>query len=583
MTDIATVPFKDLKAVDEINARSTTKDGLDELAASIASRGLIQPLAVRPSDGGKYEIIDGRRRYQAIAKLVKSKTLKKDHAVPVLVRNEDDVAALETSLAANTVRLPMHPVDQHAVFARLEQQGRSVDEIATGFGLTAKTVRQRLALSKLAQPIRDAWKKGKLETQVAQAFADHPDHEVQAELYSRLKREGTWGLREDRIRSELTKGRENVDCGAMTLVGVDAYLEAGGTLTESLFIDESYVDDVPLLNKLVRDRVQAECSRFTSEGWGWSAFAEDLPKGWGSDSWHYWEEIDEDRAQGENPEFAAEEKARSGVVIEVEHDGTLTYYWGVIRPDGAEAASQDDDDSDQVDIEDAINTASAPSAEQDLDDNEVEDDDQDDDADPKISAALLETITTAQTIAAGKALEQFPDLALRVAVAALMSEPWDSPAKISIGGTTVLPRPAYKQFANNWQEVSGWKTERVQETLANLVGRSLSLVAHNSSRRRLSERALVAAIPGDAYLLAMRESFNPADYFKRASKAVALAALEEMEEAGAIRSLSADLSSSKHAELADFASRNASRCGWLPPELSHPDYALIVADQEEAA
>ena len=84
---ITTVPFRDLVPADAINARSkAVKDGLDELADSIARRGLIQPLAVRPADNGRYEIIDGRRRYQAMQKLVRARAWKKDTPVPVLVR-----------------------------------------------------------------------------------------------------------------------------------------------------------------------------------------------------------------------------------------------------------------------------------------------------------------------------------------------------------------------------------------------------------------------------------------------------------------------------------------------------------------
>ncbi len=119
------VPFSALVAKDDINARLTGKtDEIDGLAASIEAKGLIQALAVRPGKkSGTFEIIDGRRRYAALGSLVKSKKFSKDAPVPVLIRDEDNAHALETSLAANTVRLPMHPIDQHEVFARLEDEG----------------------------------------------------------------------------------------------------------------------------------------------------------------------------------------------------------------------------------------------------------------------------------------------------------------------------------------------------------------------------------------------------------------------------------------------------------------------------
>lgn len=75
MSSLASIPFAKLDATDAINARAATKEGIDELAASIALKGLIQPLAVRPVDGSadRFEVIDGRRRYQALAKLVRFK------------------------------------------------------------------------------------------------------------------------------------------------------------------------------------------------------------------------------------------------------------------------------------------------------------------------------------------------------------------------------------------------------------------------------------------------------------------------------------------------------------------------------
>ncbi len=85
----------------------------------------------------------------------------------------------------------------------------------------------------------------------------------------------------------------------------------------------------------------------------------------------------------------------------------------------------------------------------------------------------------------------------------------------------------------------------------------------------------------------MRERFSPDDYFKRATKAIALAAIEEMREAGCGDGLAPEdvLADMKKADLAAAAAGAARECGWLPPELRHPDYALrsAAAEQSEAA
>jgi ParB family chromosome partitioning protein len=65
----------------------------------------------------------------------------------------------------------LHPVDQYEAFARLEEQGKTREEIAQQYGLTEKEVRQALALGRLSPEfVRDAWRKGEIKTEAAQAF-----------------------------------------------------------------------------------------------------------------------------------------------------------------------------------------------------------------------------------------------------------------------------------------------------------------------------------------------------------------------------------------------------------------------------
>lgn len=564
MSEATSVPFSELRAIDEINARAVTKEGLDELAASIASRGLIQPLAVRPADGGKYEIIDGRRRYMAIARLVKDKTWRKDQNVPVLVRNEDDADALESSLAANTVRLPMHPVDQHEVFARLADQGRTVDEIAASFGLATRTVRQHMALGKLAPEIRTAWKKGVISTGTAQAFTLHEDHGVQASVYASLRKEGQHALSEYRVRRELTRDRKRADCPELAFVGEDEYLAAGGTITESLFEEDRYVDDPALLDKLVRDGRLAICARLRSEGWGWAELDEDLP----DDSFD-WQDLADRR---EPVDFSSEEKARSGCIVLDMFDGdSVEIAYGVLRPEGAVAAA---DDAHQVDLEEAISSAaSAPDADQ-----PAEDDDSSPGTSPaQISNALAESISETLTLAAAETLARDGLLALRVAVAAL--EVRSGPARMHTSGWPGHRYQGARTFREVFKELVDVGSGPLMSRFAHAVAGSLDCRFFNAAQG--PDEATVALrdalLPG-LYSAAVREHFNVADYFKRANKDVALAALEEMEEAGAIRSLSADLSDAKKAELAELAATSAKACGWLPPELRHQVYELILPD-----
>lgn len=634
MTTITTVPFSKLVATDEINARAATKDGIDELAASIAQRGLIQPLAVRPvrgcgsaseaqsKDGGKYEVIDGRRRHAALAKLVKAKTLKKDHDVPVLVRNEDDAEALETSLVANTVRLPMHPVDQFAVFARLSEQGKTDADIAARFGITERVVRQQKALGNLAPPIRDAWRKGTIEAAAAKAFTLHPSLEVQAAAYEKLRK--TWGrspIPEHAVRGELVGRR--VAAHTINDAVMQRYVAAGGTVSEDLFSEESYCDDAALVETVTRDWAEAECAdlkqRFLAGGWSWVARERELQDR-GSATWRLdtidteegaTEErgyrVDNDERDEIEARFSAEEKARSGVVIYLYTNGQIEFQFGVLLPD------------DQTDIEDAIDAAGASkmeacpdcggvdsgdcdtcggegeiAAEDDLPSvSEViggEDDGEAGDAPFAITGALTERVTTALTHSAAAALATAPMTALRVMLAGLTVASYSTPAKIAVTrfGARGVGAAAERDFDGELARAMRITDEAVIADLAGLVAQSLNLVRHQHyhDRKRAGAAhsqdiaALLAVLPAATFNDEARRAFDAADYFKSATKATALAAIEEIREAGAAIGLAPEdvLADMRKADLAKAAADAALACGWLPPELRNGAYALTTPE-----
>ncbi len=430
---ITTIPYSQLVAADAINARAASKEGIDELAASIAAKGLIQALAVRLADSGpvrggeRYEVIDGRRRLQALASLVKAKKLAKDAPIPCLVRNEDDAEALETSLMANTVRLPMHPVDQHHVFARLAEQGAGEADIAARFGIAEKTVKQHLALGRLADPVRAAWRKGKIDAKTAQAFAVHPDPAVQAATLESLGKNVTdW-----HVRQQLSGQRERLDqSDDLALIGEAAYLAAGGTITDDLFDDHRYSDDVPLAKKLARDALFAECERLRADGWAWAMIDtdDDAPDSWAC------EHVRGDGGDEDLPPdaYAAEEKARAGCLVEIgfssKGPARVRVATGLILPDdvGGRQADLEDDAGDDGDDagDDAPTRAPTPEPETD---------------DPFAASQALEvTLHEALTVAAARVIANDPLAALQVLVAQLECSGSGGPVKISDSGNAVV-------------------------------------------------------------------------------------------------------------------------------------------------
>ena len=134
---IREIPFNQL-VLSQANVR-TVKTGvsIEALSEDIAHRGLLQNLYVRPvigADGeetGFYEVPAGGRRYRALERLVKAKRLDKAAPVPCIVR--DTGIAEEDSLAENTQREALHPVDQFRAFQTLIDKGLTEDDIAARF------------------------------------------------------------------------------------------------------------------------------------------------------------------------------------------------------------------------------------------------------------------------------------------------------------------------------------------------------------------------------------------------------------------------------------------------------------------
>src|SRR4051794_34143196 len=102
-----------------LNARRTVAKGAaEDMKASILShKGIFHNLVVTKGEGDTYLVIDGGRRLEAIKALQAEGKLSADYAVPCQIRTGED--ALETSLAANTIRLAMHPADEFEAFAKL--------------------------------------------------------------------------------------------------------------------------------------------------------------------------------------------------------------------------------------------------------------------------------------------------------------------------------------------------------------------------------------------------------------------------------------------------------------------------------
>ncbi len=160
------IPLASLKPSPSQPRRLFDKNSINELAESIKSKGLVQPILVRPSPKHKntYEIIAGERRWRAaqIAQL---------HEVPAVVRNLDDVESLEIAIIENVQRSDLSPIEEAAGYKRLiENHGHTQEILAEIVGKSRSHIANIIRLLGLPQSIQDMISEGKISSGHARAI-----------------------------------------------------------------------------------------------------------------------------------------------------------------------------------------------------------------------------------------------------------------------------------------------------------------------------------------------------------------------------------------------------------------------------
>ena len=153
--------FKELK-LSELVASATNprsefeENSLNELAESIKSHGVLQPIIVRvhPEENKKFEVVCGERRYRA-SKIAKMKT------IPVSVRELNDDEVFEIQIIENLERKDVHPMDEAIAFRRMLDSGKySMEDIAAKVAKNTTFVTQRLKLNDLIPELQEDFLKG---------------------------------------------------------------------------------------------------------------------------------------------------------------------------------------------------------------------------------------------------------------------------------------------------------------------------------------------------------------------------------------------------------------------------------------
>ncbi|CAB3756921.1 nuclease [Burkholderia paludis] len=250
------------------NVRTTPRQSIPELAASIARVGLLQNLIVIVSaDGEQYEVVAGDRRLTALKLLAKKKRIAADYEVPCLL--VADASARTVSLAENVQREAMHPADQFAAFAALVKEGRPVEDIAADFGVSPLVVQRRLKLANVSPRLLTDYRAGAATLEQLMALTITDDHAAQETAYYGAPE---WQRGASALRDRLTEREITATHPLVRFVGLDAYTHAGGGILRDLFAEGNagtYLTDAALLETLVRDKLDAQAEDVRAEGWAW--------------------------------------------------------------------------------------------------------------------------------------------------------------------------------------------------------------------------------------------------------------------------------------------------------------------------
>lgn len=598
MSDIITLPLNRLTAWKGNVRKTSSAEGIPELAASIAALGQLQSLIVREAKRNKFEVIAGRRRLLALASLAKEGRIAKDHPVSCIIA-ADTTNPTELSLAENVMRMPMHPLDQLEAFRIIVDGGATPAEVAARFGITELLVNRRLKLARLSPMILEAFRNEAIDLETTQAFTITDDHASQERVFSSLPE---WNLSAHAVKRALTENEVPSTDKRVRFVSLEAYRAAGGNVRQDLFNDqdEGYLSDVVLLDELVHEKLAHTADVIRKEGWLWVETVIDLDYGATNHFTHAYPEdvalseadqAELDRLTTEYQSLDSDDEAdeahlalidkrideltertkswspsviaKAGALISLGHRGDIRIERGLIRP-------EDRCDDDRAPWDDA--PAPTPPT-------------------TNLSATLMADLTAQRTAALRVELLQQPRIALAAtvhrlalthfypgasegnclqmafqqpALSALMQKPDDCVAAHECEENGSKLRST---MPNNPEDFWHWCLNRSTDDLLTLLAylAALSINAVQSAPDRPDCPRLIHANElADALQLDMAKWFAPTadNYFTRINRSLIMAAIDEVQGGHGPA-----LDKLKKGELAARAESIAATTGWLPHPL----------------
>lgn len=595
------------------NVRKTGGKDVGALAASILAKGLIQNLNVEAQTDakgkltGRFEVVAGGRRLKALQSLLKAKKIGADY--PVECKVCDKGQALEVSTAENMMREDMHPADQFQAFQDLVNEGRSIDEVASRFGCSSQLVRQRLKIANVAPALVEAFREGNVELEQMMALAITNDHERQCRVWNDCE---TWQRRPDALRRLLTQGEIEGTDSVARFIGIEAYEKAGGVVRKDLFNEGAkgtYFADAGLVERLALEKLAKAATEIEAEGWKWvethtqvnhsalHEFGRGKPtsrkptddenakeneleetlealrlkmenEGISEEDYEQADEqADAIQAQlrelrKERLHYSAKVKKAAGVIVSIDHDGTLRIERGLIRSDDQKEAKKAAKEAE------AANNGTAPK-------------------DAKISDSLCHALTAHKTLAMQALMLDRPDVALVATVhnllaTTLLDVAWlnsgieikaspervnitggDSEAFESKAGLLCAERVAKvkAELPEAIEDLWDWLFEQDQKKLLELLAVAVSVTV-NAVQLRDNDKTLGVSVLEHHLGLNMADWWEPTgkNYLARVSKEQIVEAVNECGMDGQ----AADLMKLRKGDAVARAGELLGGKGWLP-------------------
>ncbi|WP_334539560.1 ParB/RepB/Spo0J family partition protein [Bradyrhizobium sp. AZCC 1708] len=457
------IPFNKLVLSQSNVRRVKAGISIEQLAESIAERTLLQSLSVRAvvdADGqetGMFEVPAGGRRYRALELLVKQKRMAKTQPVPCVIR--DGGIAEDDSLAENDERVGLHPLDQFRAFKLLHDGGMSEEDIAARHFVSPAVVKQRLRLASVSPKLHDVYADDGMTLEQLMAFSVTADEARQEQVWDNVNRSGN--DEPYQIRRMLTENTVRASDRRAQFIGLDAYERAGGAVMRDLFAhdDGGWLQDVPLLDRLVAEKLKAEAEAIAKEGWKWISVAVDFPYGHAAalreldgrpadltteeqatidalnaehaklesdyqDADELPDEIDQRLGEIESALMAFEDRpvlydpteiGRAGVFISIDSEGRLSVDRGYVRPEDEVPATEPDggQGADPSSIEGQETGASVQRTVIAVAGSPVEAEEDDEDAAKPLPDRLITELTAHRTLALRDALAESPAIAFQ--------------------------------------------------------------------------------------------------------------------------------------------------------------------------